>query len=203
MRVLFTFISLLLLKATFASPLLVEKRKDKDLTKMTLLGYRAVNKDIAEQYNERQTLVYQHNPNGNGNQLGDGVYLTRRLRDWKEDYTCAVFAKPGKFGSAKVKKLWLDHDERESPVREQTIKKVFGKDQEVSKVILVAGMWGGDHREKNVQMLIPPDFLADPDPSKKDIGKLGIYVKCVPWDYSNRLPIRSDAKWHLMRITGF
>ncbi|KAJ3749647.1 hypothetical protein DFH05DRAFT_1555160 [Lentinula detonsa] len=209
MRVLFTFISLLLLKATFSSPLLVEKRKNQDLSKMILLGYsgrpdlRGL-QDIAEQYNERQTLVYEHNPNGNGNQLGDGVYLTRRLGDWTDEYICAVFAKPGKFGSAELKKLWLDHDERESPVREQTIKKVFGKDQEVSKVILVAGMWGGDRREKDVQMLIPPDFLADPDPStEKDTGKLGIYVKCVPWDYSNRLPIRSDAKWHLMRITGF
>ncbi|KAJ3789583.1 hypothetical protein GGU10DRAFT_343259 [Lentinula aff. detonsa] len=199
MRVLFTFISLLLLKATFASPLLVEKRKEKDLTKMTLLGYRAVNKDTANQYNKRHTLVYKRNRNGNGNQLGDGVYLTRRLGDWRDEYICAVFAKSGKFGSTKLKKLWLNHDERESPVREQTIKEVFGEDQKVSKVILVAGMWGSDNRDEDVQMLIPPYFL----PSKTDTGKLDIYVKCVRWADSDELPIISDADWHLMEITGF
>ncbi|KAJ3996775.1 hypothetical protein F5050DRAFT_1756757 [Lentinula boryana] len=199
MRVLFTFISLLLLKATFASPLLVEKRDDPDLAKMILLGYRAVKKDIAQKYNKRQTLVYKHDPNGSGNQLGDGIYLTRRLGDWKHDYICAVFAKSKKFGSEKLKKLWLEHGERDSPVREQRIKEVFGKDQKVSKVILVSGMWGGDSRDEGVQMLIPPYFL----PSKKDTGKLEIYVKCVPWDDYNELPISSDADWHLMDIKGF
>ncbi|KAF8823354.1 hypothetical protein HHX47_DHR10000078 [Lentinula edodes] len=132
---------------------------------LVFIGYRQVpvfisirfmflnlQKRTATIYNKKNTLVYTTREY---TQLGKGAYLTRRLGDWEEDYV-----------------------ERESPVREEVIKtKLKMKEKSIHKVILVSGIWGSDDRYSEVQMLIPPYLLAD----KHSIGKLGIYVTCVPW----------------------
>ncbi|KAJ3846425.1 hypothetical protein EV368DRAFT_89054 [Lentinula lateritia] len=193
MHVSFTLLGfLLLLEGTFASPL-VAKRSPKDLSKKVFLGYRAIDSTTAARYNREHRLVYKRTVS---TQLGDGAYLTRRLGDWTASNVCAVYADAKRLAS--VKKLWLDYDKRESPVREEVIKTQF-KMKDIHKFILTSGIWGSDVRDSDVQMLIPPYFLADKDSS----GKLGIYVICVPWDSYAELPTNEDADWESLSIVGY
>ncbi|KAJ3899892.1 hypothetical protein F5879DRAFT_467258 [Lentinula edodes] len=162
---------------------------------LVFIGYRAIEQRTATIYNKKNTLVYTTREY---TQLGKGAYLTRRLGDWEEDYVCAVYADAAKLALAK--KLWLDNYERESPVREEVIKtKLKMKEKSIHKVILVSGIWGSDDRYSEVQMLIPPYLLAD----KHSIGKLGIYVTCVPWDNRAELPTNEDADWGSLSIVGY
>ncbi|KAJ3810001.1 hypothetical protein F5876DRAFT_65984 [Lentinula aff. lateritia] len=152
------------------------KRSPKDLSKKVFLGYRAIDSTTAARYNREHRLVYKRTVS---TQLGDGAYLTRRLGDWTESNVCAVYADAKRLASVKKK--------RESPVREEVIKtQLKMKERDIHKVILTSGIWGSNDRHSDVQMLIPPYFLADKD--KDSSGKLGIYVICVPWAPEKRLP---------------
>ncbi|KAJ3877952.1 hypothetical protein F5051DRAFT_407009 [Lentinula edodes] len=198
MRILFTvfaFAALLPLERTFASPLIAKRMPEAHSNNLVFIGYRAIEQRTATLYNKKNTLVYTTREY---TQLGKGAYLTRRLGDWVEDYVCAVYADAAKLASAK--KLWLDNYERESPVREEVIKtKLKMKEKSIHEVILVSGIWGSDDRYSEVQMLIPPYLLAD----KHSIGKLGIYVTCVPWDNRAELPTNGDADWGSLSIVGY
>ncbi|GAV99887.1 hypothetical protein LENED_001372 [Lentinula edodes] len=186
----------LLLEGTFASPL-IAKRMPKDLSKKVFLGYRAIDSRTAASYDRKHRLVYTHTT---FDQLGQGAYLTRRLGDWTADYVCAVYADATQL--ALTKKLWLDHDERESPVREQVIKTQLNmKERNIHKVILTSGIWGKDDRESHVQMLIPPSLLANTN--KDSSGKLGIYVICVPWESQTELPTNEEADWSSLGIVRY
>ncbi|KAJ4464990.1 hypothetical protein C8J55DRAFT_493625 [Lentinula edodes] len=196
MRILFTvfaFATLLLLERTFASPLIAKRMPEAHSNNLVFIGYRFMflnlQKRTATIYNKKNTLVYTTREY---TQLGKGAYLTRRLGDWVEDYVCAVYADAAKLAPAKK--------ERESPVREEVIKtKLKMKEESIHKVILVSGIWGSNDRYSEVQMLIPPYLLAD----KHSIGKLGIYVTCVPWDNRAELPTNEDADWGSLSIVGY